>query len=82
MSVHSAGSLHTTYLLHLIAQVGAGLCHDAFVRLARQSEDDMPTGQDSARSGSFHRIGGGMESMPAVDAAKCLVVGTLYAVLH
>ena len=26
----------------------AGLYHDTFVRLARQSEDDMPTGQDSA----------------------------------
>ena len=26
MSVHSAGSLHTTYLLHLIAQVGHYIC--------------------------------------------------------
>ena len=81
------GAPYQLQLMHLQGserQTGqyAGLCHDAFVRLARQSEDDMPTGQDSARSGSFHRISGGMESMPAVDAAKCLVVGTLYAVLH
>ncbi len=34
------------------------------------------------REAVLDRIGGGMESMPAVDAAKCLVVGTLYAVLH
>ena len=48
-----AGAPYQLQLMHLQGserQTGqyAGLCHDTFVRLARQSEDDMPTGQDSA----------------------------------
>lgn len=48
-----AGTPYQLQLVHLQGsewQAGqyTGLCHDAFVRLARQSEYDMPTGQDSA----------------------------------
>ena len=82
-----AGAAYQLQLMHFQGSKGetgqgTGLCHNTFVRLARQSEDDMSAGQDATSSSPLHSIDGSLEGMPAIDTLEGFVAGAFYTVLY